>query len=97
MCLQLEMGCFGIIKDLVAFGADGALDVFFEIEVGLVRGVSHLGQEGPLVRPYGIEKDGIRHAGLDVQVTLGNGGMHGGAVGQDDQQDSQGSALNNAL
>ena len=89
LCLQLELRRFWVINDMVTLRADGIPDRTFKVEVGYIGGIADLDEDSSLVRTYGIKKYRVGHSCLDVQVALGNTGVHGGTAVQDGQQNCE--------
>ena len=86
LCLRFELGRLWDINDMVAFGTDGNPERHFKAEAGFVGGAAYLDEDTPVVRIYGIEREGVGHSRLDVQIALGNTGVDSGAAVQDGRQ-----------
>ncbi len=80
------MRSIGIVRHAVPLGSNGGFEEGFNVEILLIRGVAHLDKDNVFFRPHWINKNGVTHFGLHIQIFFGHRGVNGYAAGEQDQE-----------
>ena len=81
--LQCEVRPVRIFEDPVALGGDRRFEGLFNVEVRFIGRVADLEKDRAFVLSNGLQKDGVAHLGLHVEIGLGNGRVDGRAAAEE--------------